>query len=160
MQIRRATIADAPQACSVLRRSIAELCYADHGGDAALLAKWLSNKTVENVGRWIASSHFFVAEEDGRLLGCAAMDGTGKITLNYVAPDARFRGVSKALVGVLEATARKLGLEECRLESTQTALRFYQALGYARSDESYTMPLTGTPATVLRKRLRQEEVPS
>jgi N-acetylglutamate synthase-like GNAT family acetyltransferase len=158
MQLGPATIADAPAACDVLRRSITELCYADHGGDPAVLGKWLSNKTVENVSRWIADNHFFVAEDDGRLLGCAAMDGAGRITLNYVAPDARFRGVSKALVGVLEEAARNLGIEECRLESTQTALRFYRALGYVHSNESYPMPLTGTPATVLQKRLRTEEV--
>ena len=42
--------------------------------------------------RWIAESHFFVAEAQGRLLGCAAMNGAGKITLNYVAPAARFQG--------------------------------------------------------------------
>src|SRR5438067_13311405 len=86
-------------------------------GDTAILAKWLSNKTVENVVRWIAESHFFVAEAQGRLLGCAAMNGAGKITLNYVAPAARFQGVSKALVVTLEETARSLGLAECRLES-------------------------------------------
>lgn len=104
------------------------------------------------------NSYFFLAEEDGRLLGCAAMDRTGRITLNYVAPDARFRGVSKALVGMLEEAARSLGIEECRLESTQTALRFYRALGYVHCDETSPMPLTGMPATVLRKRLRTDEV--
>jgi len=153
VNVRRATEADAAQACDVLRRSIAELCYLDHRGDEALLARWLSNKTAENLRRWISESHFFVAEEDGRLLGCAAMNGGGKITLNYVAPEARFRGVSKALVAALEAAAKKLGLAECRLESTQTALRFYRRLGYVDADEGYILPLTGTPATVLRKRL-------
>jgi hypothetical protein len=39
------------------------------------------------------------------------------------------------------------------LESTQTALRFYRRLGYVDAEESYILPLTGTPATVLRKRL-------
>ncbi|HEX3535577.1 MAG TPA: GNAT family N-acetyltransferase [Stellaceae bacterium] len=153
MIIRRAAAEDAAEACILLRRSIAELCQLDHGGDEALLGRWLSNKTVENLGRWIAESHFLVAEEDGRLLGCAAMNGDGKITLNYVAPEARFRGVSKALVAALEATAKKLGLAECRLESTQTALPFYRRLGYVDAEESYILPLTGTPASVLRKRL-------
>jgi GNAT superfamily N-acetyltransferase len=94
-----------------------------------------------------------VAEEETRVLGVAAMNDAGKITLNYVAPAARFRGVSKALVAALEATARNLGLAECRLESTQTALQFYRRLGYVDAKESYILPLTGTPATVLRKRL-------
>jgi N-acetylglutamate synthase-like GNAT family acetyltransferase len=157
MIIRRASAEDASAACSVLRRSIAELCPLDHGGDAALLARWLSNKTVENVRRWIAECHFFVAEEDGRLLGCAAMNGGGKITLNYVAPEGRFHGVSKALILRLEETARSLGLDECVLESTKTALRLYQSLGYRRSPQTYTQPLTGSPAIVLRKSLRREE---
>ena len=157
IDIRRATGADAAEACSVLRRSIAELCHLDHHGDPAMLARWLSNKTVENLNRWIAQSHFFVAEEGGRLLGCAAMNGAGKITLNYVAPEARFRGVSKALVAALEDVARRTGLDECRLESTRTALRFYRSLGYVESDESYILPLTGTRAMVLCKRLQTEE---
>jgi N-acetylglutamate synthase-like GNAT family acetyltransferase len=121
----------------VLRQSIAELCHLDHGGDETYLAKWLSNKTVENVRRWIQQTHFFVAEEAERLVGVAAMTGAGKVTLNYVAPDARFSGVSKALM----------------LQSSQTALRFYQALGYVRSEQSYILPLTGSMAVVLSKRL-------
>jgi hypothetical protein len=44
-----------------------------------------------------------VAEEGKTILGVAAMDASGKITLNYVSPEARFRGVSKALVLQLEA---------------------------------------------------------
>jgi N-acetylglutamate synthase-like GNAT family acetyltransferase len=159
MKIRRARISDAEEACAVLRRSIAELCGLDHAGETAILGKWLSNKTVENLGRWIVDSYFFVAEEGGLLLGCAAMNGAGEITLNYVAPEARFRGVSKTLVRKLEATARSLGLEECRLESTQTALRFYRTLGYVESHESYLLPLTGMPAMVLYKRFRTGEGP-
>jgi N-acetylglutamate synthase-like GNAT family acetyltransferase len=153
LNIRQASIEDAPEACAILRRSIAELCHADHGGDQILMGKWLSNKTVENVTQWIMKSHVIVAEEVGTILGIAAMNNSGKITLNYVSPDARFRGVSKALVQQLEAHASALGLRECVLETTQTALRFYQSLGYIKSAESYPLSLTGLPATVLRKNL-------
>lgn len=153
MNVRRATATDAAEACNVLRRSITELCHLDHAGDTAMLSKWLSNKTVENVLRWIARDHFFVAEEGFRLLGVAAINDAGTITVNCVAPEARFRGVSTALIAALEATARNLGLAECRLESTWTALRFYRSLGYADTEESYILPLTGMPAMVLRKRL-------
>ena len=111
MHIRRAKTDDAA-ACAVLRRSITELCRADHGGDAILLGKWLSNKTVENLTRWIMQTHFVVAEERETILGVAAMNASGKITLNYVSPEARFRGVSKALVQQLESKARALGLSE------------------------------------------------
>jgi GNAT superfamily N-acetyltransferase len=153
MNIRRARIEDAAEACVVLRRSIAELCHLDHGGDEKHLAKWLSNKTVDNVARWIGQTNLFVAEEAGRIIGVAAITDSGKVTLNYVAPTARFRGVSKALMLRLEETARALGVLECRLESSQTALRFYQALGYVKTEQSYVLPLTGSMAVVLCKRL-------
>lgn len=158
MYIRAAKTEDAAAACTVLRRSIAELCHADHGGDDVLLGKWLSNKTVENVTRWIAQSHFLVAEEAGTLLGVAAMNATGKITLNYVLPEARFCGVSKALVQQLEAQARALGLRECVLETTQTARHFYESLGYTKVEETYPLSLTGLPATVLKKNLETSQV--
>ena len=54
MQIREAVAGDSEQACNVMRRSITELCAADHGNDSAILARWLANKTPENVAVWIA----------------------------------------------------------------------------------------------------------
>jgi len=153
VQVRRATEDDAAGACAVIRASIRELCTLDHGGDEGYIASWLSNKTLENVRRWIAQSHFFVVEEDGAVVGVGAMTDDGKITLNYVAPAARLRGVSTALLQRLEETAGAMGLETCRLESTRTALRFYEARGYAKVPETYILPLTGTTAVVLAKRL-------
>nr|WP_246215884.1 GNAT family N-acetyltransferase [Microvirga makkahensis] len=115
-----------------MRRSIQDLCHADHSGNAAKLADWLSNKTPENVAAWIShpQSHVFVAAEGETILGVAAMTAAGEITLNYVAPDARFRGVSKALIERLEVQARELGLDRCTLNSTETARQFYLSLGY------------------------------
>jgi GNAT superfamily N-acetyltransferase len=56
--------------------------------------------------------------------------------LNYVSPDARFRGVSKALMRGLEARALELGVEACTLESTGTARRFYLSMGYNEAGPS------------------------
>jgi N-acetylglutamate synthase-like GNAT family acetyltransferase len=153
MMIRPATLDDAAQVCNVLRRSITELCYLDHGGDESYLAQWLSNKTVENVRTWIQNWHFLVAEQAGTILGAAAMNDSGQITLNYVSPDARFRGVSKALLRGLEENAKAAGLAACNVESSKTALCFYEKAGYVSTRESPIHPLTGTPATILSKRL-------
>jgi len=130
MQIRRATAEDADAACRILRRSIVELCDADHHGDAETLAQWLANKTADNMQRWIAQSLVFVAAEGEMLLGVGAINDAGEIMLNYVAPEARFRGVSKAMLAKLEACARELSLATVRLQSTATAHRFYLAAGY------------------------------
>jgi len=104
MEIRTAITADAVEACSVLRRSISELCFLDHRNDQNLLSRWLSNKTPENVVRWIGrpDHSLLVAVEDDAILAVGAVTDDGEITLNYVSPDARFRGVSKALMCALE----------------------------------------------------------
>src|SRR5437016_3506014 len=132
MEIRDAVIEDASAVCQVLRRSISELCVADHGNDPTILTRWLSNKTPEIVASWIArpDNSLLVAVEGGTILAVGSVTDAGEITLNYVSPDARFRGVSRALLGALEARAIERGNERCTLTSTETARRFYLANGY------------------------------
>jgi len=132
MEIRHAKAEDADAACYVLRRSITELCYADHQDNPEILAQWLGNKTPEGFTSWIGQSgnSVFVAVEDGMILAVGAVTDAGEIALNYVSPDARFRGVSRALLTALEARARDRGNIKCRLTSTATARRFYWANGY------------------------------
>jgi GNAT superfamily N-acetyltransferase len=57
-------------------------------------------------------------------------DRRGEILLNYVSPDARFRGASAALLAAMEARAVERGATRCTLTSTETARRFYRARGY------------------------------
>ena len=151
MDIRRATLEDAEAACGVIRRSIADLCELDHHGDPTTIERWLANKTPENVATWIgaAGNIVLVAVDDGEVLGVAAMTSIGHITLNYVSPEHRFRGVSKALLTRLEGEAVKLGLRELSLQSTKTARRFYRAAGFveepdaARPDDICMVKLLG-----------------
>lgn len=132
IEIRDAMPADVQAIVVVLRRSIAELCSADHRNDPAVLARWLANKTPENVASWIAQpgNSLLVAVEDHSVLGVGSVTSDGEITLNYVSPDARFRGVSRALLRSLEDRARAGGSARCRLTSTETARRFYLSAGY------------------------------
>jgi GNAT superfamily N-acetyltransferase len=132
MDIRDAVADDAEEACAILRRSIAELCDADHRNDPAILARWLGNKTPENVSVWIArpDASMLVAVDGGAIVAVGMVTDAGEIILNYVSPDARFRGASRTLLAALEARAAERGVEQCRLESTETAYRFYRAHGY------------------------------
>jgi SAM-dependent methyltransferase len=97
MKIRDAVPEDAPAACEVIRRSISELCGADHQNDP----EWLATKTAEIVGSWIIKpgNSVLVAVEDGSIFA----EGSA---LNYISPDSRFRGVSRAMLTALEARAR------------------------------------------------------
>jgi len=137
LHIREARAADAAAACAVLRRSVAELCVSDHGNDAKFLAAWLANKTPENVAAWISDpgNVVYVAIDGDAIAGVASMTCAGMVTLNYVSPDARFKGVSKALLAALERKAVALGLTQCRLVSTKTAQRFYQSMGYREQQD-------------------------
>ena len=132
MEIRDALPGDAAAACAVLRRSIIELCVADHRNEAAILQRWLANKTPDIVASWIAqpASSMLVAVEDGIILAVGAVTDMGEITLNYVSPDARFRGVSRAMLAALETRAVERGNSRCTLISTATARHFYRAAGY------------------------------
>jgi GNAT superfamily N-acetyltransferase len=70
-----------------------------------------------------------LAVENRSILAVGSVTDAGKITLNYVSPDARFRGVSRALLRALEARAAERGNTECTLTSTETARRLYRANG-------------------------------
>jgi GNAT superfamily N-acetyltransferase len=132
-EIRAAQLREADAICEVLHRSITELCVRDHQGDPRRLAGWLENKTPESIARWIADpdNRMFVAVAAGRILGVGSVRSVGEIALNYVSPEARFQGVSRAMLRCLEETARKLGCRRVTLTSTFTAHAFYLSAGYA-----------------------------
>ena len=135
LTIRDAVLGDAEAGTRVLRQSITDLCVADHKNDPLFLSDCLSNKTPEHFRSWIAQPGVFllVAIEDERVVGVGAVTDDGHITFNYVSPEARFRSISKAMLGALEARTIERGCTQCTLESTKTARRFYVSNGYAEA---------------------------
>ena len=111
---------------------------ADHEHEPARLEPWLANKTPEIVRTWIEAPDrtIFVAEADGRLLGVGGICHGGEVTLTYVAPEARFSGVSTAMLVGLEERLIQLGVAQIRLSSTKTARRFYHGRGYRETGRS------------------------
>jgi len=148
VRIRPALARDAGAACDVLRRSIGELCARDHHDDPALKQAWLANKTPATVRRWITApgGQVLLAEMDGKVVGVGAATARGEITLNYVAPEARFRGVSKAVLAALEAWLVGQGVARASLSSTETAHAFYLAAGYCdAADLRVSQAVDGQP---------------
>ena len=120
-------------ASDVVRRSITELCVAEYRGDAQVLARWLADKTPGDFRRQIGSADKSVCvavRGDGRLAAVGMVAWRGEILLNYVAPEARFLGASKALVAHMEGHLRARGVERVTLFSGHVARRFYRSLGY------------------------------
>ncbi|MET4102399.1 GNAT superfamily N-acetyltransferase [Roseovarius sp. MBR-78] len=132
-QVRRGTRADAAGAVETLHRSITELCVADHQGHMREIEAWLANKTVDAWAEWIARDDaiVLVASRDDRVVGVGMATLSGDILLNYVHPDARFAGVSKAILTALEGELRLHEVRHCRVETTITAQSFYKKCGFS-----------------------------
>lgn len=80
--------------------------------------------------------HFYAARDGATVLGTgalAAMAGYGEVKSMFVAPEARGRGVARALLRQIEDQARALHLPLLRLETGDTltaAHRLYRSFGF------------------------------
>jgi GNAT superfamily N-acetyltransferase len=82
---------------------------------------------------------FLVAWRDDVAIGCGAIrtiePGVGEIKRMYVKPEARGRGIGRAMVAALEAQAKALGLVRVVLETGERqpdAIALYQRVGFTR----------------------------
>jgi GNAT superfamily N-acetyltransferase len=69
---------------------------------------------------------------------------TGEIKRLWVHQDRRGTGVARALMGEIEAVARRLGYTSLRLETGSRqpeAMALYESLGWCRRDEGWTTPM-------------------
>ena len=90
---------------------------------------------------------FLIARDGGRPVGCGALrrvrdedavrelgPDVGELKRMYVAPEARGRGIARALLSRLESEARALGMTRLVLETgihQQEAMTLYRAAGFA-----------------------------
>jgi GNAT superfamily N-acetyltransferase len=80
---------------------------------------------------------FLLAELDGEAVGCGGVrvlgPGVAEIKRMYVVPEARGKGVGRALLAGLEGAAAELGCTALRLETglrQPEAIGLYEASGY------------------------------
>ena len=137
IQIRVAVPDDAEQAALLMRKSIETLCVQDHRNDPSTLAQWVGNKQPQIVRSWIErpANRSAVAIEEGQIAGFAMLNDGGHVLLLYVLPEAAHRGVGSALLAWMEELALGLGLGKLVLESTVTALAFYERHGFSPCGE-------------------------
>ena len=86
-------------------------------------------------------SQFHLGAWDGeRAVGCLALlmsPGEARMRQVAVAADAQGRGVGRLLVAEFEAAARRRGAARVTLHARQTAVAFYDRLGYAAEGEPF-----------------------
>lgn len=94
------------------------LAWAGCAGDKDAFAKRLMTATT------------LVVERDGALLGFASLKGNAEIDMLYVHPYAVGEGVATTLVKALETLARGRGTETITVDSSETAVEFFETRGY------------------------------
>jgi histone acetyltransferase (RNA polymerase elongator complex component) len=130
--IRKANAEDAEWACTVLVRSIKEICAPYYQNDEDVIAEWLQNKTPENVRQWIEFKGSFcvvAVDSRGQIVGFACICGC-EIMLNYVVPEALHKGIGKRMLHALESHAIVSGFERIEVVSSIPAKPFYERNGY------------------------------
>jgi predicted GNAT family N-acyltransferase len=89
-----------------------------------------------------AGSHHIGCYIDGQLIGCLVLkpiDGK-QVQMRQVAVDEKFkgRGIGRVMVKYSEDFARKLGYREMVLDARETAVPFYELLGYTKVGDRFT----------------------
>ena len=136
--VRPATPADIGAVDALLSRSYGPLLRADYPPSTLVLALPRMARAQPHL---LASGRYFVAEEDGRLLGAGGWSpeppGGGPAVpalghVRHVATDARVtrRGVGRAVMERVLAESRSAGALRLSSLSTLTAVPFYEALGF------------------------------
>ena len=114
---------------------------------------WLN--TVESLEAKLASGGGFVAEADGRIVGCVmhVVSDTDLVLRGLaVRPEFENRGIGTALVEAAEAGARARDLPRVLLAVSTSNLEvcdYYLRLGYVVSEEPYAHAAPGRPAPVV-----------
>ena len=129
ISIRNATVADA-ESVHVLHVASSTAVYQQFFGGKGL-EQWLATRSpavcADEIEKWAV----IIAEENGLMLGFAALD-TAKANIDavYVAPARWRQGIGRQLLIRLEGIARVAQLSRITLQAAGPAIRFYQRQGY------------------------------
>ncbi|WP_255170697.1 GNAT family N-acetyltransferase [Natrononativus amylolyticus] len=129
--IRPARAGDGEELVTVHVAAIRELgstAYDDEQIDA-----WAAGKDPEAYPTGNPDATFVVAERDGRVVGFGHLQRDEReVQAVYVRPDHAGRGIGRALLRHLEATAREAGLDWLTLVASKNAVGFYERCGWDR----------------------------
>jgi putative acetyltransferase len=105
---------------------------------------WAVPKQPESYEESIRSKEFFVAEEDGIIVGFGVLNQESAVVeAVYVSPGAGRRGIGREILRKLEESALALGLGVLRLNASLNAVPFYQRAGYVAQERSKYRLSTG-----------------
>ena len=105
---------------------------------------WAVPKKPESYEESIRSKEFFVAEDDGNIVGFGVLNQeSAEVEAVYVNPEAARRGIGLEILSKLEERASVRGLRQLRLNASLNAVPFYERAGYVAREPSKYRLLTG-----------------
>ena len=135
MKIRRFREQDAQAVSDLIVTTIRISNVKDYPAD--LMEELAGTETPEHVLQRASWTHFYVAEEAGRIIGCGAVgpywgkeDESSLFTI-FVHPDFQGRGIGRAIVETLERDEFALRANRIEIPASATGLPFYRKMGYS-----------------------------
>ena len=163
MRLRVAHPGDLGAVDALLSRAYPVLLKADYPPSVLVTALPLISRANPSLMR---SGSYWLAEEDGRLLGAggwtpatgdAGQGARGIAHVRHLVTDPAHlrRGVARALMQAATAQAREAGATGMLAMSTRTAVPFYAALGFERIEEAEVplRPGIAFPAVRMARRI-------
>lgn len=157
--IRRATEADAE---GILAAHVASIrAFAAPFYSPEVVEDWAGSKRAADYAPFIAESHFYVAEEGGRIAGFGHFrigEAEAEMMGLYIAPWAARRGIGAEFMRRFEQAARAAGLRSLRVRSTLNAEPFYARCGFRTLERTVHCLRSGreTPCVLMARDLCED----
>ncbi len=134
MNIRRFKEEEAKEVSDLIRNTIRISNTKDY--PLELMKLLIETETPEHVLERASWTHFYVAEDEGRIVGCGAIgpfwgkeDESGLFTI-FVHPEYQGKGVGRAIIETLEKDEYFLRAKRIEIPASITGVPFYLKMGY------------------------------
>lgn len=138
MNIRRFKEEEAKEVSDLIRNTIRISNTKDY--PLELMELLIETETPEHVLERASWTHFYVAEDEGRIVGCGAIgpfwgkeDESGLFTI-FVHPECQGKGVGRAIIETLEKDEYFLRAKRIEIPASITGVPFYLKMGYHFKD--------------------------
>jgi putative acetyltransferase len=132
IEIRDATASDASAVADLFYNTILNVNVGDYS--VAQVEAWAGPAPIPEMwDRRITESRrrMFVATTEDVVVGFAELEGDGHVDTLYVHHEYQGCGIASALLDLIEAEARRLGLSRLYTEASITAEPFFSARGFS-----------------------------
>ena len=134
MIIRRYEQADAKAVSDLIRTTVAISNSKDYPPE--VVDELIEMETPEHVAERASWTHFYVAEDEGAVVGCGAIgpfwgkeDESSLYTI-FVLPEYQGKGVGRKIIETLEGDEFFLRAKRIEIPASVTGAPFYEKMGY------------------------------